>query len=248
MSVGHKSILNLHRPVWRLGTLAAALLILAGSLLPGCQSPPAAKTTVPRRTKLDKTAEQRKTELLKSLDQKFENPDAHCELARLYQSEGLWSKAEHHYSVALSFDPAHRPAQAGMVKLLADKGDVAKSELTAETYIKEASATAAGSLYLAVAFQKNNLDKYALACYQQAIELEPDSPEVNKQFGLYYLAKNDKAKAQEYLSRSFQLNPNQPDVARELGKLGVAVKIPRKADEGPKKTEKPVEAPPAPQK
>jgi hypothetical protein len=45
------------------------------------------------------------------------------------------------------------------------------------------------------------------------------------------------------LSRSFQLNPNQPDVAGELGRLGVAVKIPRKTEKNTdaKKLDKMVE-------
>jgi hypothetical protein len=49
---------------------------------------------------------------------------------------------------------------------------------------------------------------------------------VNKEMGLYYLDKGDKVLAKEYLIRSFNLDPNQPDVAGELGRLGVEVKIP----------------------
>jgi len=40
------------------------------------------------------------------------------------------------------------------------------------------------------------------------------------------LGKGDKDRAKEYLVRSFQLDPTQPEVAGELGKLGVEVKIP----------------------
>jgi lipoprotein NlpI len=54
--------------------------------------------------------ERKKAKLLKSLDRKFENPDAHYELGRLYQADGLWSQAEYRYNVALGFDPTHREA------------------------------------------------------------------------------------------------------------------------------------------
>ncbi len=177
------------------------------------------------------SVEEKKAVLNKQLNTKFENPDAHFELGQLYQAEGNWEKAEYHYTVALSFDPVHRPAQAALVKGLIKNGYKAKAEQYARSYINQASKASnsvTASLQLAEAFNKQQLDNYALACYQQALRLGPNSPEVNKQFGFYYLNKNDKEHAKEYLSKSFQLNPNQSDVAGELGRLGVVVKIPEK--------------------
>ena len=171
-------------------------------------------------------ASQRKAALLAQLDKKFENPDVHFELGQLYQAEGQWAKAEYHYNVALSFDPVHRASQAAMVKGLKSSGDTAKAQQYAKDYMNQVSGDAAALLGLAKEFDKQDLDEYALSCYQQALRVAPNSPEVNKQVGYYYLNKGDKAQAKEYLSRSFQLNPNQPDVAGELGRLGVVVKIP----------------------
>ncbi len=172
------------------------------------------------------SAEEKKAALNKQLDIKFENPDVHFELGQLYQAEGNWAKAEYHYNVALGFDPAHRPAQAALVKGLINNGNTAKAKQYAGSYINQVSSSAMASLQLAEAFDKQELDEYALTCYQQAIRLGPNSPEVNKRLGYYYLNNGDQNKAKEYLSRSFQLNPNQPDVAGELGRLGVVVKIP----------------------
>jgi len=172
------------------------------------------------------SAEQRKAALLAQLDKKFENPDVHFELGQLYQAEGQWPKAEYHYNVALRFDPAHRAAQAAMVKGLSSIGDKAKAQQYAKAYMNQVSGEAAALLGLAKEFDKQDLDEHALACYQQALRVAPNSSEVNKQVGYYYLNNDDKTQAKEYLSRSFQLNPNQPDVAGELGRLGVVVKIP----------------------
>jgi len=174
------------------------------------------------------TAEQKKAALNKQLDIKFENPQVHFELGQLYQAEGNWGKAEYHYNVALGFDPVNRPAQAALIKGLINNGDKAKAEQYARSYINQASSSVTASLQLAEAFHKQQLDNYTLTCYQQALRLGPNSPEVNKQFGFYYLNKNDKEHAKEYLSKSFQLNPNQPDVSGELGRLGVVVKTPAK--------------------
>ncbi|MHC4572252.1 MAG: tetratricopeptide repeat protein [Planctomycetota bacterium] len=185
-------------------------------------------------------AEKERAELLKRIDRKFENPGAHYELGRLYQADGLWSQAEHQYSITLSFDPTHREAQAARVNVLLASGDTVKAELLADEYMEQASVSAAGSLRLALAFQRQGMDERALACYQQALRLAPNSAKINRQIGYYYLSKNDKERARDYLTRSFQLNSNQPEVAGELGRLGVGVKIPRKT-EGGKKLDKIVE-------
>jgi Tfp pilus assembly protein PilF len=186
-------------------------------------------------------AEREKAKILKAIERKFEDADAHFELGHLYQADGLWAKAEHEYNIALSFDPVHRRAQAARVKVLLEGGDADKAGLLADEYIGRASVSAAGSLRLALAFQKEGLDEYAMDCYQQALRLAPNSAKINRQIGYYYLSKNDKDRAKDYLSRSFQLNPNQPEVAGELGRLGVAVKIPRKTKKGTKKLDRIVE-------
>ncbi len=186
-------------------------------------------------------AERDKARLLRAIDRKFENPEAHFELGQLYQADGLWAQAENQYNITLGFDPVHRKAQAARVKVLLDSGDKAKADLLIDIYMNQASSSAAGSLQLALAFQKQRLDENALACYQQALRLAPNSAKINRQIGYYYLSRNNKVQALEYLSRSFQLNPNQPEVAGELGRLGIAVRIPRKTEKNTRKLDRIVE-------
>jgi tetratricopeptide (TPR) repeat protein len=213
-------------------------------LLPwGCnRSQTATKPNVPVADKVKATVtDVRKASLLKELDRKFENPDAHYELGELYQSDGLWSKAEYHYNIALSFAPAHRPAQAAMVKVLQGSGNTGKAKVAADIYINQTSGSAEESLKLGIAFAKQQLDDYALTCYMQALNLAPNSAKINRQIGYYYLNKKDLIRAKEYLTRSFQLDPVQPDVAGELGRLGVAVRIPRKTETRTKKLDEVIE-------
>jgi len=214
------------------------LLVLAG-----CESQEMKTAEAERMRKLP--VEARKANLQQSLETRFENPVAHYELAQLYHAEGLWSKAEYHYNITLSFDPAYAEAQAAMVKLFLDSGDTAKAKNYANSYVNQVSNSDIQSLRLAVAFEKQQLDEHALTCYQQALNLAPDSARINKQMAYYYLGKNDKDRAKEYLVRSFQLDPSQPEVAGELGRLGVEVKIPQKVgvsarglDEGKQPEEK----------
>lgn len=186
-------------------------------------------------------ADEKKAKLLKQIDRKFESPEAHFELGKLYQGDGLWTRAEHEYNIALSFDPAHRRAQAAMVKVLIDSGNTDKAELYADIYMNQVASSASGSLRLALAFQKEELDEYALGCYWQALHLAPNSAKINRQIGYYYLSKNEKGQAREYLGRSFQLDPTQPEVGGQLGRLGVAIKVPRKPPGDTRKLDKIVE-------
>jgi tetratricopeptide (TPR) repeat protein len=213
--------------------LGLSLLLSCSVLLVGCNNPQADVAEVEEARQAP--VEARKAILLRSLDRKYENPDAHYELGRVYQAEGQWAKAERHYNIAISFDPAHRQAQAAMVKLFFDSGDSAKAKNYAEIYMNQVANSASQVLKLALAFQQQMLDEYALVCYQKALQLAPNSSAVNKHMGYYYLGKDDKVRARDYLSRSFQLNPNQPEVAGELGRLGVEVRIPGKTETNTKK-------------
>jgi len=185
--------------------------------------------------------EMEKERLLAQLDRKFENPKTHYQLGQLYKTDGLWTQAEYHFKTALSFEPAYRDAQAGRVNVLKASGDERLASLLADEYISQSSVSAEQSLRLGLAFQKELLDDFSLACYKQALRLAPNSAKINRQVGYYYLSKNNTVQATEYLIRSFQLNPHQPEVAGELGRLGIEVRIPRKTTTNTKKLDKMVD-------
>jgi tetratricopeptide (TPR) repeat protein len=168
----------------------------------------------------------RKNELLKQLDQKWENPTAHYELGQLYHASGDYAKAEYYYNIALGFNPAYREVQASMVKLQIDKGDKSRADWVANNYITQVASSPEQILSLGIAFEKQGMDDYALRCYQEGMKIAPDSYKISRQLGYFYLARNKKDLARDMFIRSFQLNSNQPDVALELGKLGVSVRIP----------------------
>ncbi len=204
-------------------TLLHVLLGIALFAIGGCEEqarPP--KTTGAGPAVSDATEAQ----LLGELDAKYENPQVHYELARLYHKSRNYSKAAHHYDLAISFDPAFRAAQAGKIKLCVDRGQTADAEHFANSYIRQAGTAVNEMLRLGWEFEQVGLDTYALRCYRQALDAAPDASETNRQIGFYYAAKGDEAQAKQYLMRSFELNPRQADVAGALGRLGVVVQTP----------------------
>ena len=207
-----------------LKTTVSALVLLA--LLGGCNRGNSGRTLDKEVAKTGTNAH--KAQLLETIEKKFESPEAHYELGKLYSDDRLWDKAQWHFNVAIGFDPVHHRAQAALVKLLSISEQTERSKLAAEMYMNQASVSAKSSYLLGQAFQKELFDEYALSCYQQALALAPDSAALHKQIGLYYLSKGQPVRAEEYFKRSFQIDPYQADVAGQLGRMGIEVAIPRK--------------------
>ncbi|MCK5566017.1 MAG: hypothetical protein KAJ07_12290 [Planctomycetes bacterium] len=184
------------------------------------------------------TANQEKAELLGKIERKYESPEAHYKLGKLYLADALWNKAEWEFNVALGFDPIHYRSQAALIKTLTVSGNAQRATFATEMYMNQAATSAERSLLLGQAFQKESLDDQALACYQQALGLAPSSAALYRQVGYYYLSKGDRIRAEENLRRSFQLDPYQAEVAGELGRLGVIVQIPRKTQRDTKGLDK----------
>jgi len=218
MTLGFTDMAPAGRGIVMTGLLVCVLVILGGCA--GTEPDP--RPVPPVSTATGKT----EAELLAQINDKFENPQAHYELARIYQKSQNWTKAEYHYNVAIGLDPANRAAQAGYVKMLADRGNRTKSEDMAGSYIRQAGLSVKETLRLGWEFEQLGMDDYALRCYKQAIMAAPDSDAANRQLGFYYVNKGDSTNAKTYLMRSFELNPRQPDVAGALGRLGVVVQTP----------------------
>ncbi|OHB58822.1 MAG: hypothetical protein A2173_03860 [Planctomycetes bacterium RBG_13_44_8b] len=227
---------------WQMAKFFRILFIIVGLIFivtAGCNKQQKTATGEKISDKeLTSEADRQKAALLKDIDRKYENPKAHYELGKLYHGQGLWDNAEWEYNKAIAFDPMHHEAQASIVKLLADKDDMTRSQVIADMYMSQSSVSAKHSLLLGRAFQDRALDDYALACYQQAHRLAPNSVAINKQIGYYYLLKRDDVNAEIYLRKAFDLDPSQAEIAGELGRLGVKVQTPRKQPKDAKKIDK----------
>ena len=203
---------------------SAGLVLILSVLIIGCERPA-------KRTDVDipvDASAQRKTELLNKIEKKYNNPEIHYGLGKVYYNDGLFDKAQWEFNLTLRFAPVHWPAEAAIVKTLMAAGKDAEAKLSAERALNRAAASAEDSMLLGYAYQRESLDEYALECYRQAQGLAPDSAALHKQIGYYYLSKREMGRAEEHLRRSFELDPLQSEIAYELGRMGVVVQTPRK--------------------
>jgi Flp pilus assembly protein TadD len=166
--------------------------------------------------------------LLSKLQTRYQNPDTHCELGRYYLNQGSLDKAKYHLETALGFEASHRAAQAAYVRLTGKlQGEMASQRLCAE-YQRQILSSTTEMLELAKALGEEGLDTLSLNCFQKVLSVHPNSAEANRQLGYFYLARKNNDKAKLYFSKSFQLNPSQPDVSGELGRLGVTIQTPNR--------------------
>lgn len=184
----------------------------------------------PGRDKIDDEiplvdSDMRKVELQQLLARKYSDPDIHYELGKIYQSEGSWDKAIFEFGIAKSYDPVNWKSAAAIVKTHYQDGKKERAVTVGGKYIKQAGYSAGSSLGLGKAFQDEMLNDEALACYDQALRIAPNSAELNKQIGYYYFEKNDLIRAEQFLRRSFDIEPT-PEVSGALGRLGIGVELP----------------------
>ncbi len=204
----------MRQSVW-IGILAAAGIFL------GCDSGRGNKDRVD-----PDLFESEKVQLQNRIDRKFDDPQAHYQLGKIYQRQGLLERAAWAFTLALQFDPVHYAAQAAKVCVYKDLRQTDRMAVAAELYIDQAGGSAESLTLLGRAFQAEGLGDYALVCYQKALDRAPNSALLCKQLGFFYLSKQDLAKAEEYLRKSIQIDPYQPDVAEQLGRMGVIVQVP----------------------
>ena len=208
---------------WIRASRKACVLLGGCVILAGCDVPPsdhpAGNGTMPNQEQF----------LLSLVKGNFQDPEAQYQLGEYYRCQGQWDRAQYHLDLALNFAPAFRKAQVALVRMLVDKGDPQAADRTASRFYRQLSNSPLEMADLAKAFAVGGLDQYALACFTEATQACPGSASAFKELGLYWLAKSETAKAKSCLTRSFELDPSQSDVAEALGRLGVVVEVPRAA-------------------
>jgi tetratricopeptide (TPR) repeat protein len=163
--------------------------------------------------------------LLNEINLKFENPDAHYKLAKMYHGQQQWIKAEYEYSIAIGFAPANKWPEAGLVRMYEDWGKPDRASAALDKSL-QACTTDEGFVMLAKALEKEGLRKRAQECYEYAIKVAKNKGGIYKEMGYYYLEINDKVRAEDAFRKSLELRPYQPDVSAELGRMGVKVVAP----------------------
>ena len=189
-------------------------LVVIAALIAGCQ-PKARDDSL-----AGLSSEQQKQVLYDQIEARYEVPQAHYKLGQIFESESDLRKAGYHYETAADFKPYFWTAQAASVKAYQKAGNLDKAARLEAKWATMA-ANVDDCLSLAKAYESAGLTAQAKAIYDRIETVAPGSAKGFKASGYFYLHSGDKATAEEKFRRSFELDPYQPDVSAELGKMGV---------------------------
>ena len=151
------------------------------------------------------------------------NADTIYNLAASYHGQHNLMRAIYYYKQAVSLQPGHRKAQQGLSRALQENGDGETATAVAIWNTEYVDNTADSFLQLARRYHRNGDRETALLNYQKAISVEPESARAHAEYARYCKKIGQDDKAKELLLTAYQLNPNEPGVAAELGQLSVAL-------------------------
>ena len=162
-----------------------------------------------------------KLEFETAAQQDPEGTDRHFNLARAYQELAEYDQAVAEYDRALQCYPGNGKAHSGkidcLVKMKATKKQLDEAVTTAVNIVHQP-----GRIYLTLAMAYYHAERRAEvpAALDKAVKAAPSDPNVQATAGRFYRALGDMDSAKKYLRIAYQLNPQEPGVAYELGMLG----------------------------
>ena len=147
--------------------------------------------------------------------------DRHYNLATASQEMKQYDRAIGEYERALQCYPGNGTAHSGkiecLVKMGAPQGKIDKAVSSAASIVADP-----GRIYtaLAVAYYQAGRTSDMPAVLAKAVEASPSDSYVQATAGQFYRALGDIEKAKKHLKIAYQLNPDEPWVAYDLGVLG----------------------------
>lgn len=146
----------------------------------------------------------------------------HYNLGRVCQDLKEYDQAVSEYDLAIQYFPGHRQAHWGKIYCLVNQG-------ASQEQIKKAVDTAVnqvqlepGRVYLtwAMGYYHTGQTSRMPEMLEKAASASPKDPFVQATVGRYYQAIGNTGSAIKHLTIAYELDPNEPGVAYDLGMLG----------------------------
>ncbi|MCK4850710.1 MAG: tetratricopeptide repeat protein [Phycisphaerae bacterium] len=149
--------------------------------------------------------------------------DRHYKLARASQALKEYNRAIREYDQALQRFPGNGKAHSGkidcLVQMNAPQEEIDDAVATAVSIVRQRDH---GWIYLtlAVAYYRAGRTDQVAPALAKAVGAAPSDSYVQATAGRFYRAIGDFDSARKHLKIAYQLNPQEPDVAHDLGVLG----------------------------
>lgn len=146
--------------------------------------------------------------------------DRHYNLARAYQELREYDQAIREYDLAIQCHPGNGKAHSGKIDCLVKKR--APQDQIDKVVDMAVDIVNPGRVYLTLAMAYYHTGRTAdmPEVLAKTAEVSPDDAFVQATVGRFYRAIGDIGSAIKHLRIAYELNPNQPKVAYDLGALG----------------------------
>ncbi|MEG3857645.1 tetratricopeptide repeat protein [Microcoleus sp. herbarium12] len=143
---------------------------------------------------------------------------AYNNLGWLKQHSGEIDSAILYYQTALSLDPNLLESAHNLAKIFTEKNQLNDAEVSYRQALKINPRLTFSLLGLGrVLQQQGKLTDEAFNCYQQALELEPNNPDVQNNVGAFYHEQGNTKAAISYYRQALSLKPDLVDAINNLG-------------------------------
>jgi tetratricopeptide (TPR) repeat protein len=179
-------------------------------------------TQAGNKTQARQWLDQAITEYNTAIQQHAGSADALYHLGKLQEDKGDWRQAEARYAAAVKTDPNQVEARQGLVRvMLKQPGRDDDALKAAQDFRKYAPNDARALLLLGQVFLFRNDPNSALTQYDQALRLQPGSPEAYYGLGRAYQLRGDPTNAQRNYQAALAAQPGYPAALTGQGDLGV---------------------------
>ena len=163
---------------------------------------------------------QAQQEFQTAVDNEPTGTDRHYNLARAYQELREYDQAIREYDLAIRYFPGNGKAHSGKIDCLVKKR--APQDQIDEAVDMAVDIVNPGRVYLTLAMAYYHTGRTAdmPEVLATAAEVSPGDAFVQAVVGRFYRAIGDIDSAIKHLRIAYELNPNQPRVAYDLGSLG----------------------------
>ena len=212
------------------------MLLTAGLLLSGCNVYNADQATKRGKLAFDNAKEAKshgdhqaaednyrkaQLEFADAVDQDPKATDRHYNLARASQALKEYDRAIREYDQALQSYPGNGKAHSGkidcLVQMNAPQRQIDNAVDTAVSIVPQQGRI---HLTLAAAYYRTGRTSQMPPVLAKALRAAPSDPYVQATAGRFYRALGDFNSASKHLKNAYQLDPQEPGVAYDLGVLG----------------------------
>lgn len=146
-----------------------------------------------------------------------QNADVYFNLGKSLKLKELLTEAEAAFRTAISIQPSYTSAWLSLMSIFANRYDLEQAREVGEAACKACGPVCDLYLSLGAVYRRSNLNDEAIACYEQALQLQPKNVDALARLASFCFMGYRFAEGTEYLQRAINVEPESVHVLNAIG-------------------------------